>query len=249
FVYDNAPYLTVGLWNGGRTFDLHHFRFSDPNATSFSLVAGDFNSDGIDDIVYVGGGSNPTWNLAIFEGVAGGYPNSWPTPTGAMLAGPNISYVGQFFGAQGAPALKVSDLNADGHLDIAMVTAFSGDDLYIFTGKGNFTFTTNYYGYPALTHGKWDANSLSMADFNGDGYTDIVTTIDNLPGFSMQFNDAPNRPGQFYDTLNYPITPKLGTGSDLRSIGTGDFNRDGVIDLVVPDYAAQRVTIYLGHPK
>jgi hypothetical protein len=69
-----------------------------------------------------------------------------------------------------------------------------------------------------------------VADINGDGIPDLVTTGSVLLG---------NGDGSFQDTVNYAA------GGGARSVAVGDFNRDGKLDLAVT--VAGGVNVLLGN--
>ena len=67
-----------------------------------------------------------------------------------------------------------------------------------------------------------------MADFNGDGKSDLVTADDDEHTASVLLG---NGDGTFQAKQSF------GTGAGPTSVAVGDFNGDGVKDLVTADSA------------
>jgi hypothetical protein len=139
------------------------------------------------------------------------------------------------------PAVKVVDVDGDGHLDLVGSSAFydvAGPGLgneggYLVSvlkgdGKGNFS--------PAATYrGGTDEFSLAVADFNGDNRPEILT-IDSFENQASLFtNDGTgNFDGPRGETIGYltGLTNGPITGAPILS---ADINGDGKPDLLVAE--------------
>jgi hypothetical protein len=172
---------------------------------SFSIVPGDFNNDGILDLVTI----NAT-SLSFYEGRGDGKyaaPVTQTLSTGNPLAGPSFA----------------ADFNRDGKLDLAIAAGppCCGEPngaVTILLGNGDGTFTQG-------TNLTFDGNAstIALADFNGDHKPDIaVSDAGNI------FVFLGNGDGTF--TLGY--SNSNGGGNVLVA---GDFNGDGKQDLVFAD--------------
>jgi uncharacterized protein (TIGR03437 family) len=182
------------------------------------IVAADLNHDGkLDICVAVSatppGGPGPG-ELAIFLGNGDG-TFSDPITVAA---------------AQGFQAIRAADFNGDGNVDLAAITKadeLGGQDsvlIYIGKGAGTFAAPVSYRAGPG-------ANSIVIADFNGDGKPDIAIA----------------NQGIFGDNTAQNIELLLGKGDGTFFIGTyipliglypttivgADFNGDGRPDLAV----------------
>ena len=154
-----------------------------------------------------------TFNTAVSYGTGGSYPRS----------------------------LAAGDLNNDGYPDLVVAnygagtTATSTIGVLLNNGNGNGTFASvvNY-----LTGGI-EPRGVAVADFNADGYNDVVVT-----------NNGSNTIGVLLDngdgTFATAVTSSTGSGSYPFGVTVGDFNADGKPDVAVTDtytaYASTTIT-------
>jgi Flp pilus assembly secretin CpaC len=85
--------------------------------------------------------------------------------------------------------------------------------------------------------------SVSIADFNKDGFPDLAVANQNDGTISILLGKGD---GTFAAQTVIPI-PVGATASSPSAIATGDFNDDGNIDIAVTDMANSRVMILLGN--
>jgi hypothetical protein len=188
------------------------------SAGTNSIVSGDFNKDGILDLVSVGN------SLSFYKGLGSGkYAAPVDTPLSQSFAYNQV---------------VVADFNRDGKLDVA-VTGFASSTptgvITILLGYGNGTFK-HLRDIPTIG----GAASIVLADFNGDHIPDMAVSIDleTGAGVSQLFLGQGN--GKFTESSKLPFGGK--------QIVAGDFNADGHQDIAVINFPPDdELVMFLGN--
>src|SRR5207244_9562588 len=117
-------------------------------------------------------------------------------------------------------SVAAGDFNGDGHLDLAVANGSFSNGNYqngrmtVLLGKGDGTFQTGRY----YTAG-YDARSVAVGDFNGDGQLDLAVANGTDSGtLSVLLNKGD---GTFQAAQTYVV------GVESSSLAVGDFNGDG----------------------
>ncbi len=182
-----------------------------------SIGVGDFNGDGIQDLVYGTFGYSGASYLTVFLGYGDGSFQEMPVtyPTGAVPI-----------------SIAVGDFNGDGKLDIATANSNAGS-ISILLGNGDGTFQP-HVDYQV---GTFFTEGIATGDFNHDGKLDLVTAnlSDDNVGVLLGNGD-----GTFQPVVTYPV------GNNPYTVITADFNGDGNLDIAVVNDMSASVSVLLG---
>lgn len=180
-----------------------------------SVFAADLDVDGDQDIA-----------LSIFSGVLVMKNN------GDGTFGPAMAYNTESI----APASVVAaDFDRDGDMDLAVPDGSGRAIVSILLNNGNGTFAPSL----ELESGAYYSQAISVSDFNGDGYQDLVvanTDREDRRQSTVSFLRN-NGDGTFAEPVIY------GTGSAPISIIASDFDGDGNTDLVTANYSTATFSV------
>jgi len=178
-----------------------------------SVAIADLNGDGKLDLAVVNGDLG---TVAVLLGNGDGtFQTAVPYSTGG--GNPN--------------AVVIADVNGDGKPDMVVANCAdgcqSGDEgsVSVLLGNGDGTFQA------PVSYSAWVADSVAIADVNGDGYPDLVGAdycLDgscNSGGVSVLLN---NGDGTFQPAVSYGVP-----GYIAVSVAVADVNNDGKPDLLV----------------
>jgi hypothetical protein len=222
----DCDHLTDGCCRGNGTFSL---KVDYPYASGArSMITGDFNSDGILDLAVANYSSNSV-SILLGNG-SGGQGN------GVFV--PKVDYPT----GTGPRSLVAGDFNTDGILDLA-VANIDGNNVSVLLGngsggKGNGTFATSV-NYSAGIN----PYSVTTRDFNADSVLDLAAANSGSDSVSVFLGNGSSGRGNgtFATKVDYP------TARDPRSMTTGDYNADSILDLVVANISASSVSVLLGN--
>jgi len=185
----------------------------------YGALWGDFNGDGLLDLIYMGHGKGP---LLLKQGSSGRF---FDVTAYSGIQSSNWKYAGQNDRHGGSCA----DFNNDGIADVFIGHgAKKGETLGIkydelLQGNGDYTFTTvtqesgvlNQYGRGRM--GSW-------VDYNNDGWLDLY--ISNYKSENVMFKN--NHDGTFSD-----VTADTGLGYLGVRAAWADYDRDGYVDVLL----------------
>jgi len=248
--------VSLLLANGDGSF---RFGFEFEAGDAAALEAGDFNNDGIQDLVTPGliflGNGNGTFQPALnitgvdsISAIVSGFINSdgfldlvvasRATRTVSVLLGNgNGTFRAPLSFDTGAPvrfsekrSVALGDFNRDGSLDLVVTNASAGS-ISLLAGNGDGTFRT-----PLLFDTGSDPLSLAVADFDGDQIPDIAVATSSL-GIAVLL-------GNGNGTVRTPRSVGQTRG---EAVVRGDFNGDGIPDLAVTGSSLPGTAVLLGN--
>jgi hypothetical protein len=143
--------------------------------------------------------------------------------------------------------VSVADINQDTFVDI-IVTNNGANTISILLNKGNRVFFQQQSSAGSNPLGIWVAGETIVfsysqsltypTDFNGDGLADVAVSTGNSIGVMPVTEVLPN-------SVTFGQMVFYGTGSSPAEIVGADFNKDGRIDLAVPNYYSNTVSVLL----
>ena len=259
----SANTVSVLLGNGDGTFQS---RTDYATGTGpVSVAVGDFSGDGKQDLVVANYSAN-TVSVLLGTG-SGGFAAKTDFATGT---GPRSVAVGDFNGdfrqdvvtanynantisvllgngggglaaktdfAAGAGPVSVAVRDIDGDLKQDVVTAnYSANTISVLLGNGGG-------GFAAKTDFAAGVGPLSIAagDLDSDGRLDLVTANYSANTVSAMLGKLPASGSGFAAKID------SATGYDPYAVAVGDFNGDGKLDVVTPQYWSLRVSVLLGN--
>ena len=255
-VNQTADTLSILLGNGDGTFQ-PAVTVPGPAASNPSTIAvGDFNGDGIEDVVVGGTVGVP---LSVFFGNGDGtfqppvVSNLFNVGTVLLVVDLNgdgkadLLVGNHYFSAllgngdgtfqlspwvgYGDGGLAAGDLNGDGKVDVVYPGGGTPADLEVQLGSGDGNFTGSQT-YPV----SFNPSSMAMADVNGDGNLDVI-------GFGSANNSLVvmlgNGDGTFQSAIYYNI------GVSPTAMIVGEFNGDGRTDLALSESSTSSVGVAL----
>ena len=230
-----------------------------PDLISASLIV-DVNGDGKNDVIIGSQGGGLASPIVLINN---GNGSSFTKSTTAIPS--------QYLGVNGATVdIQAGDFNKDGKMDLLTVTVdtgtglnFYGDSqIQLFLGNGNGTFTD---ATANITSGAWPAwpasiatcsfivgtaprwtERVRVADIDGDGSLDFVTTSSGNGGGTVYRNDGTGKFSPATITLtngastftSVILQTNTVSGCNVADLLVGDVNIDGKLDLVSPSEGA-----------
>jgi hypothetical protein len=197
---------------------------------SQDLAAGDFNSDGKQDLAVTI--NSPQISLSLLTGNGDGtfnVPVNFPNTSGFD-----------------SPAIVAADVNNDTRLDLLIAHSIAcftapcvvSDDLTIMLGNGNGTFQSSQMDVGI------GMAEIAVGDFNRDGSKDLAIAGSSARLYLLRGNGD----GTFTQQPTLEPIPEDPFARDGTDVDVGDFNHDGIQDLVVAfALNGSKTVIYIGN--
>lgn len=187
-------------------------------ANNYNYLTGDFNGDGKTDLVHLAANDGVHVWHSSGDGTYTILPKFRPSPTYAVGMN-NYNY-------------EAGDFNGDGMTDLIHFIDNAGVTVWLSNGNGTFTTGPKFRPDPTYAVGANNYN-YRVADFNGDGQTDLVHLVDDRV-LRVWFSKGD---GTF--TVTIPFSPPGAPGYNMDAneiisydFRLGDFNGDGMADMI-----------------
>lgn len=199
---------------------------------TFSVNCGDINGDGKPELVASRGGSSTGSTVFVFQNTSTLGNISFSAPVQLNLA------VGDF-----AKEMAIRDLNRDGQPEL-VVTNGQNNTIYIFENNlasatitaGGFTRVDRTVTGATVADGTL---SLETADLSGDGWPEIIVTPNNNAQKVYILTNPADGTLLFSTVTSFAVgTVPTGGTTNINDVAIADFDRDGMLDLVLADRAA-----------
>ncbi|WP_416867652.1 MAG: FG-GAP-like repeat-containing protein [Imperialibacter sp.] len=185
------------------------------------ILSADFNGDGNADIVTANTFDSQDGHLSVALGTGAGTFESFN------------DYV--LTNATDITSLALGDFNGDGIFDIAASDLNPGNQIEIMYGAGDGTFTSG--STIDLTSAAVNAANMDVADFDNNGYVDLVFSTIDAEAVVVLLNNGDDT---FSSAALHAVT------GEALDVVTGDFNNDGNADIVSANQTSNGIHILLG---
>ncbi len=190
------------------------------------MAIADFNNDGVPDMAFA---NHEMMYVTILLGDGGGGFSPAPDSPFTVATDPHVH------------AVAAGDYNGDGSVDLVVESRF-GNSVAVLWGNGRGGFETPGTSFTVGL----DPYRVAASDVDGDGNLDILTS--NVGGLTRDGRNDDvtvllgDGRGRFAQAAGSPFP----VGSDPFGLAAGDITGDGGVDLAIPNFGSDDVTILLG---
>lgn len=225
---DNYPDVIIGSSDSKTKIYLNNRKDGFGEAYGFDIVksngiaSADYDNDGNLDFAL---GITQNKNYVFYNDKSNNFPNKLRLELPSNPTTPVESNT--------ITAMVAFDFNHDGLMDIAASRDDNqGNSLYINSGSKQFVSSPQF--------GNMRAQEIAVADFNNDGWMDVLTA--NYNDDSKIYFNRGTKKAKLFDEYNLTGKP----GNFIRAVDICDLNNDGWQDIVSANYQ-QESKIYINN--
>jgi len=196
-------------------------------SSPYCLASGDFDEDGILDLV---AGNYGASTVSVLRGLGSG-----GVGTGSFLSPVSFATGGSPF------RIATGDFNEDGIIDLAVANNASGN-VSVLLGTGSGGVGDGGFGPPTHYPTGELPSGVTVGDFNEDGIQDLAVSNygpDNVSVLRGR-GSAGVGDGTFDAAIQHPAGP------NTFCVVNGDVNEDGILDLITANSQGNTVSVLLG---
>lgn len=189
------------------------------------IFAIDYNGDGKTEILYIRQGVAKVYELNV----------TFDSNQNPVIGNPAFVEVSSDGYPTSAHEVFMGDFNGDGMLDVLTYADGAGWEIGYGKGNGKFNDIRSISGLGINKHNcYYSSPAILIADFNGDGKSDIFDAADpgagpSCPGYGARIHYSNGN--HSFETKNYAINGNQISYSN-RMLKLGDFNGDGSADII-----------------
>jgi len=181
------------------------------------------------------GGASLSGAVTGGTGGSSGYPVLGPLRLTSTFA-PVQTQASAFTSSVRRSDIQTADMDLDGTPDIVALGSNFGIEVLLSDGGGSFVSKVE-----RTFAGSGLLRSLALADFNRDGYPDVVVTTQNE--VFVVLNQGTVDPGN----LSVTVTQISGSVNELSGVEFGDIDRDGDLDVVAADVGSDELRHHINN--
>lgn len=194
-------------------------------------------------------------DLVVLKGLTGDVSIFLHNPDSTQPGG--FDFLGSVSADRSLSDITIKDINGDGRDDIVVTNQVSGDVTVLITGDRGHTYGRQHYRGGTglhtfdtnlgLVHSQDQTGVVAAADFNGDGFIDLIAPNAGANTLSLLLGDGT---GSFTNPVSLPLdfsAAIVATGQCNDDNGDGRIDSHDVADLIFLNTADDTLSVYLGN--
>ncbi|QEH32331.1 FG-GAP repeat protein [Aquisphaera giovannonii] len=195
----------------------------------YSVAVADVNGDGKPDIVAA---NDTSGSVSVLLNT-----------TAAGATAPSFAAQQTFAAGTDSMFVAAGDVNGDGKPDLAVANRSVGSVSVLLNTTATGATTPSFAARQTFAVGS-HPYAAAIADVNGDGKPDLIASNAGSASVSVLLNTTTTGS----TTLNFAAQQTYGAGNFPRSVAVADLNKDGWLDILVPNMNGSAVSVLLNTP-